>query len=225
MPWDPIWEDVFKSNAWGQYPDLSVIRFVARNFYKVEDRSTIKILELGSGTGANLWYLAREGFDVYGIDGSESGVSRSIEKLSLEGLSASVEVGDINNLFDVYQENYFDAIIDIECLCCNTMLESINILKTANEILKPGGLLLSKTFSNQTFIGENPTIVGEMEYSHVDNGPLSGHGFVRLIDNVGIEEMYLKTFKRVSIDTVEYSLNDNTMKISEWVVVGQKTEL
>ena len=37
---------------------------------RVSDRSTISVLEIGSGAGNNLWFLARERFDASGIDGS-----------------------------------------------------------------------------------------------------------------------------------------------------------
>ncbi|KQI09009.1 hypothetical protein K777_09955, partial [Campylobacter coli CVM 41970] len=34
----------------------------------MQDRSKINILELGFGTGANLWFCAKEGFSVSGIE-------------------------------------------------------------------------------------------------------------------------------------------------------------
>jgi len=39
MAWDPIWERVFSSQAWGKYPGEDLIRFVARNFYAAPDRA------------------------------------------------------------------------------------------------------------------------------------------------------------------------------------------
>ena len=52
-------------------------RFMGRNFFKIprEGREAIKVLETGCGSGANLWMIAREGFDTYGIDLSEEGVA------------------------------------------------------------------------------------------------------------------------------------------------------
>jgi 2-polyprenyl-3-methyl-5-hydroxy-6-metoxy-1,4-benzoquinol methylase len=70
MAWNSGWDDIFRKHEWGKYPSENLVRYVGRNFYTVKDRSAITILEVGCGTGANLWYLAREGFSVYGIDGS-----------------------------------------------------------------------------------------------------------------------------------------------------------
>ena len=67
-----IWEKIFQENEWGKYSSVPVIRFIARNFYKVKDRKNIKILEIGSGTGANLWFCAREGFSVIALEGSQT---------------------------------------------------------------------------------------------------------------------------------------------------------
>ncbi len=80
LSWDPIWEKVFSEQPWGKYPGESLIRFIAKNFYKL-NRGEVKILEVGFGTGANIWYLSREKFDTYGIEGSETGVKLAYERL------------------------------------------------------------------------------------------------------------------------------------------------
>lgn len=85
--WDPIWEEVFHSQEWGKYPGESLIRFIARNFYK-RNRKEVRILEIGCGTGANIWYLCREGFSAYGIDGSKKAVSLANNRIKTEGLTA-----------------------------------------------------------------------------------------------------------------------------------------
>src|SRR5438105_645758 len=82
--WDPVWEDIFKSQPWGRYPGEDLIRFVARNFYKAPSRSSVRILEVGCGPGANLWYMAREGFSVFGIDGAPTALELARLRLDRE---------------------------------------------------------------------------------------------------------------------------------------------
>lgn len=59
---DNIWNSVFKNQEWGKYPSEDLIRFIARNFYSIKNRLDVKVLEIGCGPGANIWFLAREGF-------------------------------------------------------------------------------------------------------------------------------------------------------------------
>ena len=141
--WDRSWDKVFEKNAWGKYPSEELIRFVARNFYSALNRRDIKILEVGSGTGANLWYLANEGFDATGIDGSEVGVRKTIAKLKEESLEAEVRVGDVINL--PFKDNTFDCVIDNECIYANSYEDSEKIIDGIWKVLKPKGKFFSKT--------------------------------------------------------------------------------
>lgn len=219
MAWDSVWEKIFKDNEWGKYPDLEVIKFVARNFYQVENRKTIRILEIGSGTGANIWFMAREGFDTYGIDGSKSGIERAKLILEKEGLSAQFQLGDINDIDSYYDENYFDAIIDIECLCCNSKKSTILVIDKLNKILKPGGLFLSKTFTNSMYKGQSYEEVAIGEYTEVTDGPLAGKGLVRLSSETMITEIYGQSMEIKSLDLSEVSSQNRAMTISEWIIV------
>lgn len=146
------WEKTFSNKEWGKYPVLELVRFIAKNFYSVKNRKDIKILELGSGPGANLWYLAREGFSVYGIDGSQTACNKAIEKLKedrLETQLINIEVGDYFNILDKYENNYFDAIVDIESIYCNLFEKSKQIISKSFDKLKVGGKFLSITFANK----------------------------------------------------------------------------
>lgn len=62
------------------YPNEALIQFVASRFFCLEhsERRAIRILEVGCGSGADLWMLAKEGFDVYGLDSSQVAGLRSI---------------------------------------------------------------------------------------------------------------------------------------------------
>src|ERR1700730_11711421 len=91
--WDPAWEKLFRAREWGRYPNEHLVRFVARNFYSAPDRTKVCILDLGCGQGPNTWYMAREGFSVSGIDGSQSALTQARDRLESENLKADLRVG------------------------------------------------------------------------------------------------------------------------------------
>ena len=117
MSWSNVWDDFFTEKNVSKYPQSDLIRFVSKYFNK-SDKSLIKILEVGCGAGVNIWYLTREGFNTYGIDGSKIGIAQAKEKLDRENLNSDLSVGDIIKL--PYQDDFFDCVIDNACLCANT---------------------------------------------------------------------------------------------------------
>jgi SAM-dependent methyltransferase len=216
--WDPVWEKIFQNQEWGKYPGENLIQFIARNFYKKE-RKNISLLEIGCGTGANIWYMTREGFNVTGIDGSETAILKSSERLKKEQLDARLVVGDVIKL--PFDKPEFDGIIDCECLCCNNEANTSIILSEISRLLKNTGLFYSRTFSKEMFIGGNHN-KNEYEFNSVSEGPLSGKGFVRLIDEEKIQSLYARFFKILSIDKLEYTQNNGGQKISEYIIICQK---
>ena len=217
--WDSIWENVFQLNEWGKYPDESFIRFVARNFYK-SDRKKTKILEVGCGPGANIWYMAREGFDTYGIDGSPTAIQRAKNRLEKESLKAHLKVGDIVSL--PYPDEFFDAVADNECLAHNSIIHMDKILVEIKRVLKKEGLFYSRTFTDQVYLGRTQRKLKDWEYNQVSDGPFAGRGLVRLTTQDGIQSLYGQSLKILSIDKIEYTNNNGAVKISEWVIICQK---
>lgn len=138
-----MWEKIFSEREWGCYPEVSVVRFIAENFYSFshKDRSKIKILDLGCGTGNHVWYLAREGFSVYGIDGSKTAIKFAKKKLGQEGLKAELMLGDIVRL--PYGDNYFDAVIDSAAIQHNCLRDIGVIIHEVHRVLKPEGRIFS----------------------------------------------------------------------------------
>src|SRR5208337_3473027 len=174
MSWDSVWEEVFQGQEWGKYPAESLIQFIARNFYKRERKKT-KLLEIGCGPGANIWYMAKEGFDVYGVDGSQTAIGRAKKRLNNEDLKAHLAVGDIIKLS--FKDNYFEGVVDVECLCHNSRDNTGRILDEIKRVLKSGGLFYSRTFADTMYIGNSRKEMGYLEYSDISDGPLAGKGF------------------------------------------------
>ena len=219
LSWDPVWEKVFSEQPWGKYPGESLIRFIAGNFYKL-NRSEVKILEVGFGTGANIWYLAKENFDAYGIEGSETGVKLAYERLNEEGLRANLIVGDIINL--PYEDNFFDAVIDNECIYSNNMANSQIMFSEISRVLKMNGKFYSRTFSVDQFIGTEFDILGKNEYTNIKKGSLAGKGFVRLTDKKDIKDIYQNHFKIISVDELDSTSDNGAVKNSELIIIAKK---
>ena len=221
--WDSNWDKVFQENEWGKYPSENLIRFIARNYYKVSDRKDVKILEVGSGTGANLWYLAKEGFDVTGIDGSKTGVERTMKRLKDEDLTADVLVGDIIKL--PFKDNYFDCVVDLECIYANNYSDSKRIISEIHRILKPAGKFFSKTFMTGTSgDGKGKKFEGEENtYIEFDEGAFrSDCKLTRFTAENEIPELYHE-FNMLSLDYVIQSEKNREVVIKEWIIICQKT--
>ncbi|HUO56391.1 MAG TPA: class I SAM-dependent methyltransferase [Candidatus Paceibacterota bacterium] len=135
--WDNRWEEVYKVREWGKYPPEDLIRFVARNYYGVPHRASVKILDLGCGTGAATWYIAREGFAAYGVDGSAAGIARAKKRFAEEGLRGRFSVGDIVRLD--FTDGYFDAVTDIASIQHNAFSNIGRIIAEIHRVLKKGG--------------------------------------------------------------------------------------
>ena len=220
--WNKGWDVIFKNNKWGTYPGEELIRFISRKYIKGENRSKIKILELGCGAGANLWFLSREGFDCYGVDGSKHAIRQANELLKKENLKAKIELGDVSNL--EFDNNYFDCVIDIECIYSNNLSDTEKILDETFRVLKPFGLFFSKTFS-VGMSGENTGIKYKNEpntYSSIAESPLrKDYGIIRLTAEHEINSIYSK-FSNIEYDYIERSDKNRKNIIKEWIITAQK---
>lgn len=217
--WDPVWEEVFRSQEWGKYPPECLIRFIAGNFYEM-DRPGTRLLEVGCGPGANVWYMSREGFDVYGIDGSPAAIGIAQQRLAAENLKADLKVGDVVQM--PYPTEFFDAVIDVECLYTNSLQKSACILGEIKRVLKPGGMFFSKTFTDKMYVGEHFTRIRDLEFKSITDGPLRGKGLCRLSTKTSICELYGRFLVVLSLDNTEETVNNGEMLISEWIVVCRK---
>ena len=198
----------------------SLIRFVARNFYSAEDRSAVRILEIGSGPGANLWYCAREGFSVWGIDGSPTAVKIARERLDREcpGWTGDIRVEDIVQL--PFPDDWFDAVIDIEALSCNSFNDTRKIVLESYRVLKKQGRFFSKTFATGCYGEKTGTHVGGNSWIPAV-GPLSSIGLVRFTDFSEIEKLY-SPFAIETLELEQRSIESRTYEIKEWVIEAVK---
>ncbi|MEM5883048.1 MAG: class I SAM-dependent methyltransferase [Candidatus Aenigmatarchaeota archaeon] len=99
-----------------------------------------KVLDLGCGSGRHLVYLAKHGFEVYGIDIAKHGIKIARNWLKEENLKAELRVGDIYKKLP-YPDNFFDGIVSIATLHHNRIEKIRKLMKEIERVLKPGGLI------------------------------------------------------------------------------------
>jgi SAM-dependent methyltransferase len=102
----------------------------------------IKILDIGCGTGRHSIELAKRGYQITGVDLSESMLNRAKEKALADNLTVVFEQYDARNL---PFENEFDlAIILCEGGFCLMETDEMNfqILQSASRALKDNGKLI-----------------------------------------------------------------------------------
>jgi SAM-dependent methyltransferase len=181
MVWDPVWDNVYRERSWGSYPGEDVIRFVAANFYQASDRSRVRLLELGSGTGANLWFMAREGFCVHGVEGSATGVQLAGERLDRECRGWRERGGrllfaDIASL--PYPDAYFDGALDVVAVCYSGLASARASYAELARVVRPGGKLFVRTFERGCWGDGTGSQAGPHTWNCAE-GPLAGFGATR----------------------------------------------
>jgi len=200
--WDLNWNKFYKSTKGNQYPEPSIIRFIAENYYQVKDRSHIKILELGYGTGGHQWYFNREGFDTYGIDISSRAINMAKARLKKEGLQSHLCVRDFISL--PYKDESMDAVIDTTSIQHNSLEAIREIIKEIYRVLKKGGKFFGMLIA---------------EHKDLSDSRFKTHFFKKK----EIRALFSK-FKNVKIDNLHYSEENGEKYIKFWIVETQKLQ-
>ena len=106
-----IWEERYaRGEAVNRYPHDMLVSFVFRR-YGQRERYKVRILDYGSGGGNHSAFLAKEGFDYYAIDYSQSAISLTSNTISSFGVTpdeSKLVCGNFKNL--PFHENFFDAV-------------------------------------------------------------------------------------------------------------------
>lgn len=218
MTWDPVWEAVFRSQAWGRYPPEELIRFVARNYYDTGDRSQVRILDAGCGPGSGVWYLAREGFSAAGIDGSETAVARAAERLAADGLDADLRVGDIARLADFYQAGTFNAVIDVTSIQHQPLASIEAIHDAVLSILKPGGRMFAMMVGRGSWGDGLGREIEPGTFVEIAEGPLRGKGTTHFSTLEEVERVFSARFRDVEINVSSRTLDHRRQTYMHWVV-------
>ena len=217
--WDPLWEDIFRRKGWGRYPQEHIVRFIARTFSAVNDRSTMRLLEIGCGPGANVWFMAREGFSVCGIDGSGTAIDRARQRLASEGLRADLRIGDYAQL--PWPDSSFDGAIENVSLYSNPTAAIDRALNEVHRVLRPGAPFLSSFFSDRTWGYGEGNMIERDGFVDLREGPLAGAGFCLFLNRGRVPELF-HAFADTAVERTSWTLNDERHLVEQLIITCRK---
>lgn len=219
---DPIWETLRRNGlAIPRYPFDFVVVFVNRFAAKDRPRNEVRILEVGCGTGNNLWFAAREGYAVTGIDGSASAIEFARGRFAEEKLAGKFDIGDFTDL--PYDDGQFDLVIDRGGLVCCGISAGKRAVAEVRRVLRDGGYFLFNPFSakHSCFTDSDP---GEDGLRINIRGAMSGAGQICYYTRQQVDEAIARGWDVVSLEhweAVDHALPDAPVH-AEWRVILRK---
>jgi ubiquinone/menaquinone biosynthesis C-methylase UbiE len=199
-------------NAQRLYPNEELLRFLGREFFSKlprSERKNIKILEVGCGSCSNLWMVAKEGFEAFGVDLSKKSISLGQEMLNYWNVTADLKVGSMTKL--PYDDGYFDVIFDVFSANCLDE-KSFNIcLDEVTRCLKSGGKFFSysPSIKSDAYINHSPA-------EKIDQWTIDG---IKRIDSAYCGQEY--PFHFISSDHYKKLLLERHYNISYLESVGR----
>ncbi len=216
-----FWEEKYSHGFIQRYPWDAVISFVFNNMPAEKLRHDICILEVGCGTGANLWFAAREGFNVTGIDCSVTAINIVKKRFIKDSLVGNFNTGDFASL--PYDDSTFDLIIDRGSITHVGLSKAKDTMAEIYRVMKSGGKLFFNPYSDKSTSSYSGKKIEDGLTINISEGSLKNVGQLCFYNKEHIVSL-LKLFKIKSM--VHLSKEEMLLKQSgthaEWHVIAQK---
>ena len=218
-----VWEEIYgEGKALNRYPFDQVVSFLYRNYSRSKPRPETKILEIGCGAGNNLWFAAREGFSVAGIDVSQHAIEFARKRFADEGLQGDLRVGDFDGL--PFEGDTYDFVIDRGALTCSGTTAARKTIAEVRRVLVPEGKFFFNPYSDHHSScvsgkpGEDDLMVDITGGTLTDIGPLRFYGKRDILD------MFRQGWQVVSLRHLEFTEELETLYDchAEWILIAQK---
>jgi len=228
MAFDKSWEkNIYsKGKQLNLYPFDLLVSITARKFFVIpkEKRGEIKVLDLGCGGGNNAKFLAESGFEVYGIDGSETSIKICKKRFKEWGLKGRFICGDFSNL--PFEDNFFDFVIDRESIYANSLGDIKKIIKDVHKKLKPSGYFFSFIYSNFDPDTNSGKMIEKNTYSNFsENSSFYKTNVAHFTDLDEISDLYanflIENVMRHSLAEV-FNKGKRFMEFDEYIIIAKK---
>ncbi len=221
---DPTWErDIYaRGQQMNRWPFDAVVSFLFRHAPKNRPHKDVRVLEVGCGTGNNVWFAAREGFNTTGIDGSATAIDLARERLLVEDLTADLHVVDFTQL--PFADASFDLAIDRGALTCVGRSAALRALGEISRVLKPSGRMFFNPYSDRHTSARSGRIGPDDLTLDVGAGSLVGCGQLCFWSAAQVTTALIEDWRVLSRQHVEFEEQERPLREihAEWRIVAEK---
>jgi len=156
---DPVWEKISQTQRWGQYPEIVNFYLGVKNGFENENpnvKFTPTVLDIGSGGGANAWFMKKEGANLILFDGQPEffiQVRDTFQKFFVPYDGARELLGDITNpIGGKHLNGCIDILIDNYSLVHNAKENIIRAYEQYYQLMQPESrsIFYTATFGQKT---------------------------------------------------------------------------
>jgi len=214
--WDSLWQN----NEWlllYSKPDRDVFHLVPQ----LRRENVTKILDLGFGLGRHVILLAREGFEVHGIEETKNGVEYCRQWLESEDLQALIRQGDMASI--PYPDRFFDFALSWNVIYHGTLKKMKTVLKEIWRVTCDNALLyLTLNSTRNEYYGKGV----EVEPNTFDNPEkVDGEHLHHYSDEKEVREL-LGDWQIISLKEEEEIFSGKRFPNSwHWMIFARKSSL
>jgi SAM-dependent methyltransferase len=223
---DPFWEQEIYSQGHhlNRYPFDSVVSFIFHRKPRACPTAEIGVVEVGCGVGNNLWFAAREGFRVAGIDGSATAIAHARARFEREGLAGELVVGNFAEL--PWADESFDLAIDRCALTCAAPAVQHQAVAEVRRVLKPGGHFFFNAYSDRHTSARAGVKLADGRVGQIAGGSVMGAGALTFCSRADIAALFGPGWEIVTCEHLELADamgERDGNRHTEWRVVVRKS--
>ncbi len=221
---DPVWEQEIYSQGHhlNRYPFDAVVTFLFRWRPREKRKEETAVVEIGCGAGNNLWFAAREGFRVAGIDGSTSAIDAAVARFAGDQLAGDLRVGNFLSL--PWDDAAFDLAIDRCSLVCVSPAAQRIAVAEVQRVLRPGGRFFCNGYSDRHTSARSGRKLDDGRVIDIAGGTLVGVGGLTFSSREDILALFAEGWEILKLEHVTHAdmAAHGTGEHTEWRVVAQK---
>ena len=219
---DNLYDSKYGSNHPPLWPNEFLVKLLSSSAYSdiySQIPKTAKVLEVGIFAGNNARMLKDKGFQVFGSEVNEQMVNLSLEFLANLGISGVDVRQGMNHKLD-FPDAFFDVLISINTLHYSSGTENNLAIKEFARVLKPRGIAIIETPSEEHFIPKQSKRIAECEWEWRAGGFRQGD-ILGFMDSKEQFKSKCNSFF-TNVEILDRSESFSKIKLAWWIAVAQK---